>query len=152
MVGHGSFGCVFKAQHKTTKRVYAIKQISNIFSSLYSFKKLIREIQILKQLSQMEGNIFTTKLYDVIIPEDENFTEIFLVLSFTAKDLRAMFHDKKSPEFTFTEEHLKVVLYNLLCSMKFLHSANIIHRDIKPANILIDRECNIKICDFGLSR
>ena len=36
------------------------------------------------------------------------------------------------------EEHLKVIAYNSLCSLKFLHSANIIHRDIKPANILIN--------------
>ena len=44
------------------------------------------------------------------------------------------------------------ILYNLLCSLKFLHSANVIHRDIKPGNILIDNYCSIKICDFGLAR
>jgi serine/threonine protein kinase len=33
-----------------------------------------------------------------------------------------------------------------------MHSANIIHRDIKPANILINTKCQVKICDFGLSR
>jgi serine/threonine protein kinase len=33
-----------------------------------------------------------------------------------------------------------------------LSSANVIHRDIKPENILVDHFCNIKICDFGLSR
>ena len=36
--------------------------------------------------------------------------------------------------------------------MKFLHSANIIHRDIKPSNILINENCHVKFCDFGLSR
>ena len=33
-----------------------------------------------------------------------------------------------------------------------MHSANVLHRDLKPANILLDEDCNIKICDFGLSR
>jgi serine/threonine protein kinase len=36
--------------------------------------------------------------------------------------------------------------------MNFLHSANIIHRDLKPSNILINSDCRIKICDFGLAR
>jgi mitogen-activated protein kinase 1/3 len=40
----------------------------------------------------------------------------------------------------------------LLCGIKFMHSAKVIHRDIKPANILINENCTIKICDFGLSR
>jgi serine/threonine protein kinase len=36
--------------------------------------------------------------------------------------------------------------------MAFLHLSNIIHRDVKPANILISSDCNVKLCDFGLSR
>jgi len=50
------------------------------------------------------------------------------------------------------EEHVITILYNTLCAMKFLHSANVIHRDIKPANLLIDQTCAVKICDFGLAR
>jgi serine/threonine protein kinase len=49
-------------------------------------------------------------------------------------------------------DHLKILLYNLLCSLNFLHSANIMHRDVKPGNILVDDFCQVKICDFGLSR
>jgi len=36
--------------------------------------------------------------------------------------------------------------------MNFIHTSNIIHRDIKPSNILINHDCGIKICDFGLAR
>lgn len=45
-----------------------------------------------------------------------------------------------------------ILMYNALCALNFLHSANIVHRDIKPANLLLNSNCNIKICDFGLSR
>lgn len=74
-------------------------------------------------------------------------------MNYHTQDLRRMFKDQKqSSDFSFSEHHLRVVLYNLLCAIKFLHSANIIHRDLKPGNILIDSECNVRICDFGLAR
>ena len=52
----------------------------------------------------------------------------------------------------FTYDHAVQITYNILCAIKYMHSANVLHRDLKPANILIDEDCNIKICDFGLSR
>lgn len=43
--------------------------------------------------------------------------------------------------------------YQCLAGIKYLHSAGVVHRDLKPANLLIDLEsCDVKICDFGLSR
>ena len=51
-----------------------------------------------------------------------------------------------------SEEHIVTILYNILCSVNFLHSANLIHRDIKPDNLLINSKCEIKIADFGHSR
>ena len=47
---------------------------------------------------------------------------------------------------------MATIIYNLLASVNFLHSANVVHRDIKPGNILIDAECAVKICDLGISR
>ena len=50
------------------------------------------------------------------------------------------------------QAYAKHIFYNILCAVNFMHTANIIHRDLKPDNILINEDCQIKICDFGISR
>lgn len=50
------------------------------------------------------------------------------------------------------ESHLLTIIYNLICAVNFLHSAKVVHRDIKPSNILINNSCEVKLCDFGMSR
>ena len=40
----------------------------------------------------------------------------------------------------------------MLCGIRFLHSANVLHRDLKPANVLLNENCQIQLCDFGLAR
>lgn len=48
--------------------------------------------------------------------------------------------------------HIKYIIYQLTKALKYLHSGKIIHRDLKPSNILINSNCFIKLCDFGLVR
>ena len=58
----------------------------------------------------------------------------------------------QEPQTKLSEDHIITILYNQLCALNYIHSANIIHRDLKPANFLIDSNCNVMICDFGMSR
>jgi serine/threonine protein kinase len=44
-----------------------------------------------------------------------------------------------------------LILYSCV-GMKYVHSASVIHRDLKPGNLLVNSDCELKICDFGLSR
>ena len=84
-------------------------------------------------------------------PEIEDPIEyLFIVMDYEETDLSKIIKD--CDNMSFTEEHIIIIMYNLLCSLNYLHSANIMHRDIKPANILIDYCCRVKLCDFGLSR
>ena len=88
-------------------------------------------------------------MHELIIagPPDE-FNSLFIVMEKMPYDLRTLLGNKS---MVLEKEHISIILYNILCGINFLHSANIMHRDIKPANILINSECEIKICDFGMA-
>lgn len=58
----------------------------------------------------------------------------------------------KKGEEELTEVHYQCFIYQILRGLKYIHSANVIHRDIKTRNLLINANCDIKICDFGLAR
>mmetsp|Transcript_30116 Transcript_30116/g.46010 ORF Transcript_30116/g.46010 Transcript_30116/m.46010 type:complete len:86 (+) Transcript_30116:410-667(+) len=79
-----------------------------------------------------------------------SITYIFLVMENVQTDIRKMLNS--TPKTSLSEDHIVTILYNMLCSINFLHSANLVHRDLKPGNFLIDSQCNIKMCDFGLTR
>lgn len=111
-------------------------------------------------------------LLDVIPPDNyDTFTDLYLVFEFVDTDLHKLI---MSPQY-LTIRHIQVFLYQLLCGLKYIHSANVIHRDMKPANILLNEDCTLmvcckshrilnlsngvkltiriyQICDFGLSR
>jgi len=99
----------------------------------------------------MANNQFTTKIYDVITPSNPNdLSHIFIVMEYMQTDLKKIFQSIQ--QLDFSEDHMISILYSLLCSLNFMHTANVMHRDIKPANLLVDADCRVKICDFGLSR
>lgn len=63
-------------------------------------------------------------------------------------DLKKLLKSNKYLE----EVQCKSIIYDILCGLNYLHKARICHRDLKPDNILVNDDCTIQICDFGLSR
>lgn len=68
-------------------------------------------------------------------------------LSVTETDLHAVIRAN-----ILEEIHKKYIVYQLAKALKFMHSADLLHRDIKPSNLLLNSDCNVKLCDFGLCR
>jgi mitogen-activated protein kinase 1/3 len=120
---------------KTGKKV-AIKRMVGIFEDETDCKRILREIHILKSLK----NPAVVGLFDIISPPNpENFDTIYVVLQLSESDLKKVI---KSAIY-LESKHIKTVVYNLLCGLKYIHSANIIHRDLKPANVLINEDCTV---------
>lgn len=50
------------------------------------------------------------------------------------------------------DDHVLYFMYQILCGVKYIHSFDVVHRDLKPANLLVNKDCCLKICDFGMAR
>lgn len=144
-IGSGSYGMVCEARYRPTGERVAIKQMPHIFDDLIDCKRLLREICILRYLNHPN----VVKIRTVIPPKDfDRFNELYVVMEHAQSDLKKLV---KSPVH-LDHDHIQLIIYNILCGMKYIHSANILHRDLKPANILLNEDCEVKICDFGLAR
>jgi len=85
----------------------------------------------------------------LLLPKSrEAFEDIYVYNELMETDLASII---KSPQ-PLSDEHIQFFLYQILRGLKFIHSAGVIHRDLKPRNLLVNSNCDLKICDFGLSR
>ena len=80
------------AEHIESKTKVAIKLMKNCFSDAYDAKKRISEIEIMRKLSNIEGNCFTTHIFDIIVPDMDLSSEdpldyIFMVMDIEDSDL-----------------------------------------------------------------
>jgi serine/threonine protein kinase len=145
-IGQGAYGIVCSGVDKHTGEKCAVKKIVGIFDKDFEFqKRILREIKILKHFDH--ENIIS--LMDLIPPRSfDKFTDVYIVTDLMETDLRQII---KSDQH-LTDQHIQYFLYQILRALKYIHSSNVLHRDLKPSNILLNADCELKICDFGLSR
>ncbi|KAF8761849.1 Mitogen-activated protein [Rhizoctonia solani] len=167
VIGEGAYGVVVSATHKASQRVVAIKKISPFDHSMFCLRTL-REIKLLRHFQH--ENIIS--ILDLLRPASfEDFKEVYLVQERMETDMHRVIRTQELSDdhcqyFIYQVGRLGALLrahriiltllaarnYQTLRALKALHSANVLHRDLKPSNLLLNANCDLKLCDFGLAR
>uniref|UniRef100_A0A3Q3JL98 Mitogen-activated protein kinase n=1 Tax=Monopterus albus TaxID=43700 RepID=A0A3Q3JL98_MONAL len=142
-LGKGAYGIVWKAVDRQTGEIVAVKKIFDAFRNRTDAQRTFREIMFLQEFGDHPNIV---KLLNVI--RAQNDKDIYLIFEYMDTDLHAVI--KKGT--LLKDIHKCYVMYQLFKATKYLHSGNVIHRDLKPSNVLLDTDCVVKLCDFGLAR
>ncbi|KAK9346611.1 Pkinase-domain-containing protein [Lipomyces starkeyi] len=137
-LGSGSFGVVYRAIHKETGQIVAVKQID-----LESSDDDIAEIQLEIALLSGCDSEHVTKYYGCFVKG----YKLWIIMEFLAggSSLDLL---KPGP---FPERQIAIICRELLEGLAYLHSNGKIHRDIKAANVLLSSEGDVKLADFGVA-
>ena len=147
VVGQGAYGVVCAAHDSIAGEAVAIKKIANAFEHATYTKRTLREIRLLRLLRH--DNIVRLK---TLLPpvKSDGFRDLYIISDLLETDLSSVI---KSPQ-PLSDEHVQFFIYQVLRGVKFLHTCSppVTHRDLKPRNLLVNSNCDLKICDFGLAR
>lgn len=141
-VGQGTYGTVYQATDNKTGETVALKEIRIDSNQEGVPASAIREVSLLKVLRHK--NIVT--LLDVCQTEGH----LILVFEYIEKDLRRFLDQYETSGLD--QRTIQRFLRDLLTAVKFCHDQDVLHRDLKPQNLLISRNKELKVADFGLGR
>jgi serine/threonine protein kinase len=140
-LGRGGMGTVYRACHRVTKALVALKILHMRSDDAKVLGRFEREIKILEELQSPN----VVRVLDAGCEGNSHFLAMELVEGVSAKEQL----EKHGP---FSSRDLLRVLEGVSKALDALVRHDLIHRDVKPANILLANEGEIKLVDFGLAK
>ncbi len=141
LIGRGGMGAVYKARQKELDRLVALKILPPEIGQQQSFaQRFASEAQAMAKLNH--PNIVT--IHDFGQRGELYF---FLMEYVDGLNLRELINTK-----TASPKDALAVVPQICDALQFAHDRGIVHRDIKPENILLNKQGQVKIADFGLAK
>ena len=147
VIGRGAYGVVAAGVDTRGRRAVrvAIKKVKNVFHEVEDGKRLLREVKVLRHFSH--PNLMGIRAIEW--PADyATFSELYIVSHLMESDL---YHVICS-SVQMSPAHICYLIFQLFTGLDCLHAAGVMHRDLKPSNVLVDSQCRLQLCDFGLAR
>ncbi|KAJ3049827.1 putative protein serine/threonine kinase [Rhizophlyctis rosea] len=138
IIGKGSFGVVYKGIHIPTREQVAIK-IIDFEETGDDIEEIRQEIAILSELKSK----WVTQYHGSFVKDTKLWIIMELCSGGSCLDL--------IKAGVVTEQHVAVIMRELLQALDYLHRRGKIHRDIKAANVLLTDKGEVKLADFGVS-
>jgi tRNA A-37 threonylcarbamoyl transferase component Bud32 len=147
VAGSGAYGVVISSNDAKKKKDVAIKMVPKAFNDEIDAKRILREIKLLKHFKH-ENVVGIIDMMPPNVRHLEDYHDIYMVTDLMETDLHRIIYSKQK----LSMDHVQYFAYQMLRGLKYIHSADVIHRDLKPSNLLVNSNCDLKICDFGLAR
>ena len=141
----GSNGVLCHAVDTHTSERVIISKRDGLYSSHYCHRNL-RDLQITSRLTKIDDGAFP-KITDIIShpsSSEADMTELYVVQPAMEVNLEEVLASGSKLD----ENQVRVLMYQLFRTLNLIHSAGITHRCVHPHHLLINSECELKICDF----
>uniref|UniRef100_A0A7S0ZBR0 Mitogen-activated protein kinase n=1 Tax=Timspurckia oligopyrenoides TaxID=708627 RepID=A0A7S0ZBR0_9RHOD len=146
VIGEGAYGVVCSAKDNKDGRMVAVKRMKDVFKAIPEAVRILRELKFDRILTNHENIVSIT---DVMLPRNRmEFHDVYAVFELFPSDLYRVLRAK----VPLSAEHIRWIMYQIVRAVFYIHSANIFHRDLKPSNVLLNEDCDVRVCDFGLAR
>lgn len=151
IIGKGKYGCIYKAKKIKDGQIYALKEIESDPKKEEEILKeeILKEENIMKKMKNgNHPNIM--KYYDKFEFHKRSY---FILEYIEGENLVQLIEKTKKQNYQNIDQNLIIIiLKGIINGLCYMHKINIIHRDISPDNIMIDKDNNVKITDFGISK